>query len=41
MVQRTSAETYYDIKNSGLLSEKRMKVFDIYLSNKFEYIKKC
>jgi hypothetical protein len=33
MVQRTSAETYYDIKNSGLLSEKRMKVFDIFYEN--------
>jgi len=30
MVQRTSIETYYAIKNSGLISEKRMKVFDIF-----------
>lgn len=30
MVQRTSIETYHAIKDSGLISEKRMKVFDIF-----------
>jgi len=30
MIQRTSIETYHAIKNSGLISEKRMKVFDIF-----------
>jgi DNA-binding transcriptional regulator YhcF (GntR family) len=30
MTQRTSIETYYEIKNSGLLSEKRWKVYDIF-----------
>lgn len=33
MIQRTSIETYHEIKNSGLLSEKRMKVFDIFYDN--------
>jgi hypothetical protein len=33
MAQRTSIETYYAIKNSGLISEKRMKVFDIFYQN--------
>jgi hypothetical protein len=33
MVQRTSIETYHAIKNSGLISEKRMKVFDIFYQN--------
>jgi hypothetical protein len=33
MVQKTSVETYYAIKNSGLISEKRMKVFDIFYLN--------
>ena len=30
MTQRTSIETYTEIKNSGLLSEKRWKVYDIF-----------
>lgn len=30
MIQKTSIETYYSIKNSGLLSDKRLKVFDIF-----------
>ena len=33
MVRTTSIETYYAIKNSGLISEKRMKVFDIFYQN--------
>ena len=33
MVQTTSIETYHAIKNSGLISEKRMKVFDIFYQN--------
>ena len=33
MVQKTSVETYHAIKNSGLISEKRMKVFDIFYLN--------
>jgi hypothetical protein len=33
MIQKTSIETYYAIKNSGLISEKRMKVFDIFYQN--------
>ena len=33
MVQKTSVETYHAIKNSGLISEKRMKVFDIFYQN--------
>jgi hypothetical protein len=33
MVQTTSIETYHAIKNSGLISEKRMKVFDIFYRN--------
>lgn len=30
MIQRTSIETYHAIKDSGLISDKRMKVFDIF-----------
>lgn len=30
MTQRTSIETYHEILNSGLLSEKRKKVYDIF-----------
>lgn len=30
MTQRTSIETYNEIKNSGLLSEKRWRVYDIF-----------
>jgi hypothetical protein len=30
MTQRTSIETYTEIKNSGLLSEKRWRVYDIF-----------
>jgi CRISPR/Cas system CSM-associated protein Csm2 small subunit len=30
MIQKTSIETYYAIKNSGLISDKRLKVFDIF-----------
>ena len=30
MIQRTSIETYTEIKNSGLLSEKRWRVYDIF-----------
>ena len=33
MVQRTSIDTYHAIKNSGLISEKRLKVFDIFYLN--------
>jgi len=33
MTQKTSIETYHAIKNSGLISEKRMKVFDIFYQN--------
>jgi len=33
MVQTTSIETYHAIKNSGLISEKRLKVFDIFYQN--------
>ena len=33
MVQKTSVETYHAIKNSGLISEKRMNVFDIFYLN--------
>ena len=33
MIQRTSIETYHAIKNSGLISEKRLKVFDIFYQN--------
>ena len=33
MLQKTSVETYHAIKNSGLISEKRMKVFDIFYLN--------
>ena len=33
MIQRTSIETYHEIKNSGLISDKRMKVFDIFYEN--------
>ncbi len=33
MIQRTSIETYHAIKDSGLISDKRMKVFDIFYQN--------
>jgi Fe2+ or Zn2+ uptake regulation protein len=33
MVQTTSIETYHAIKNSELISEKRLKVFDIFYQN--------
>jgi hypothetical protein len=33
MAQTTSIETYNAIKKSGLISEKRMKVFDIFYQN--------
>jgi hypothetical protein len=33
MVQTTSIETYHAIKNSGLISDKRLKVFDIFYQN--------
>lgn len=33
MVQKTSIETYHSIKNSGLISEKRMKVYEILYEN--------
>ena len=33
MVQTTSIETYHAIKNSGLISEKRLRVFDIFYQN--------
>lgn len=33
MIKRTSIETYYAIKNSGLISEKRLRVFDIFYQN--------
>lgn len=33
MAQTTSIETYNAIKESGLISEKRMKVFDIFYQN--------
>lgn len=33
MIQTTSIETYQSIKNSGLISEKRLKVFDIFYQN--------
>ena len=33
MIQKTSIETYHAIKNSGLISEKRIKVFDIFYLN--------
>ncbi len=33
MIQRTSVETYHAIKDSGVLSEKRMRVFDIFFEN--------
>ena len=33
MIQTTSIETYHSIKNSGLISEKRLKVFDIFYQN--------
>lgn len=33
MIQKTSIETYHAIKNSGLISEKRLKVFDIFYEN--------
>jgi hypothetical protein len=33
MVKTTSIETYHLIKDSGLISEKRMRVFDIFYEN--------
>ena len=33
MVKTTSIETYHSIKDSGVLSEKRMNVFDIFYEN--------
>lgn len=33
MIQPTSIETYLEIKESGLLSEKRMKVYEIFYEN--------
>lgn len=33
MIQTTSIETYHAIKNSGLISDKRLKVFDIFYQN--------
>jgi Fe2+ or Zn2+ uptake regulation protein len=33
MIQRTSIDTYHAIKDSGLISEKRLKVFDIFYEN--------
>ncbi len=33
MIQTTSIQTYDAIKNSGLLSDKRMKVYDIFYEN--------
>ena len=30
MVQKTSIQTYHSIKNSGILSDKRMKVYEIF-----------
>ena len=33
MIQTTSIDTYHAIKNSGLISEKRLKVFDIFYQN--------
>jgi len=33
MIQRTSIETYHAIKDSGLISDKRLKVFDIFYEN--------
>lgn len=33
MIQRTSIETYHAIKDSGVLSEKRLRVFDIFFEN--------
>lgn len=33
MIQKTSIETYHAIKDSGLISEKRMKVFDIFYAH--------
>lgn len=33
MVQTTSIETYHAIKKSGLISDKRLKVFDIFYQN--------
>ena len=32
-MKTTSIETYHAIKNSGLISDKRMKVFDIFYKN--------
>jgi len=33
MVKTTSIETYHSIRDSGVLSEKRMNVFDIFYEN--------
>jgi len=33
MIQRTSIDTYHAIRDSGVLSEKRMNVFDIFYEN--------
>lgn len=33
MIQKTSIQTYHYIKNSGLISEKRMKVYEILYEN--------
>ena len=33
MMQYTSVEAYHSIKNSGLLSDKRMKVYEIFFEN--------
>lgn len=33
MVQKTSVQTYHAIKNSGILADKRMKVYDIFYEN--------
>ena len=32
-MQYTSVEAYHSIKNSGLLSDKRMKVYEIFFEN--------
>lgn len=33
MVRKTSASTYYSIKKSGIIPDKRMKVYDIFYEN--------
>ena len=33
MVRKTSASTYYAIKKSGIIPDKRMKVYDIFYEN--------